>query len=389
MPRLRLENELGEIYHLGPVGQPKGVTVVFGGQAGSEGKGAIAGWLARRYNWDVAACTFMPNAGHTWVSDHSDPVVVSQLPIGLVSSSVQHLVIGATAVIDSDTLRSEIEEFEEKYSIIDRLLIHPRAQVMLPEYKRWEAENLKYIASTGKGCGAAIAAKARRDQMVVLAKDHPEWSNFVFGEMDQWINDIVDRGGSVLAEQSQGFDLDINHGVSYPYCTSRQCTPAQICADLALDPRLVTNSIAVIRTQPIRVGNVEGGHSGEYGSEEIDWANISNRAGRIVEEKTTVTKRVRRVFEFDFERIKFMSSICRPTHVALTFADYVDKDIFKKTHEDYQNGMYSMVQFSQKLHNFIYSVEQALRRPTFNPKIKLVKTGPNDEHTIDLGISLF
>ena len=62
-------NELGEIMHLGEPHQPTGVTVVFGGQAGSEGKGKIAGWLAQRYDWDAAVSTFMPNAGHTYVNN--------------------------------------------------------------------------------------------------------------------------------------------------------------------------------------------------------------------------------------------------------------------------------------------------------------------------------
>lgn len=386
MPRLRHEYELGEILHLGISGQPKGVTVVFGGQAGSEGKGAIAGWLARQYQWAVAASTFMPNAGHTWVSDDGEEVVVTQIPIGLVGD-IPFLALGATSVINPDQLFQELVDYN-RYDVVRRLTIHPRAQVMLPEYVEWESENLKYIASTGKGCGAAIAAKARREQAVVLAKDHPDLRKFVRPDFDVWINDIVNGGGAILAEQSQGFDLDINHGHSYPYCTSRQCTPGQICVDLGLDGRLVTNSIAVVRTHPIRVGNVEGGTSGEYGSEELDWDGVSARAGRRVEEITTVTKRVRRVFEFDFERIAVMSKVCRPTAVALTFADYIDPDIFGLTQEQYTEGLFSAVNQSDKLRKFIYNLEKAIRRSTYQCPVKLLKTGPRDNQTLNLGLSL-
>lgn len=386
--RLRYEYELREILHLGQPHHPKGVTVVFGGQAGSEGKGAIAGYLARQYNWAVAASTFMPNAGHTWISPRGDEVVVSQLPIGFVSTSVDNLVLGASSVIDYEQFRKELELYDGEYGITERLHIHPRAQVMLPEYREWEKENLRYIASTGKGCGAAIAAKARREQGVMLAKDHGMLAGFVRDDMDLWLNQIVDGGAGILAEQSQGFDLDINHGHSYPYCTSRQCTPSQICADLGVDARFVSNSIAVIRTKPIRVGNVPDGYSGDYGSEELNWDQVSHEAGRSVEETTTVTKRVRRVFDFDYDRINVMSQICRPTHVALTFADYIDPDIFEKTMDDYEEVQRSLVKFSEKMSQFNYKVHRALRRSTFNPKIKLMKTGPADDHIINLGLDL-
>ena len=383
---MNLADEMTEIRHLGVVGSPKGVTVVFGGQAGSEGKGAIAGWLSRKYKYTVAASTFMPNAGHTWMGDDGEEVVVTQLPIGLVGNS-QYLAIGATSVIDVNQLLAEMTEYDSKYNVYKRLVIHPRAQVMHPEYVAWEAEHLKYIASTGKGCGAAIADKARRHKGVILAKDHEELKQWVMPNFDTWINDIVNSGGGILAEQSQGFDLDINHGYSYPFCTSRQCTPSQICADLGLEARLITSSIAVVRTHPIRVGNVEGGTSGEYGSEEISWKQISGSVGREIEEQTTVTKRVRRVFEFDHERIKRMANVCRPTVIALTFADYIDPNIEGVTQEqfsrDHLHGLFSL---SQKTFDFIYGVEQSMRRSTHLTKVRLVKTGPRDNQTLDLGM---
>jgi adenylosuccinate synthase len=383
MGRLRHEYELGEILHLAKIGNPVGVTVVFGGQAGSEGKGKIAGWLAKRYDWEVAASTFMPNAGHTFVEDDGSEVVVTQLPVGLVSDRVRMLVLGATSVINVEQLFRELTAFNHTYDVIKRLAIHPRAQVMLPGYVEWEAENLAYIASTGKGCGAAIAAKARREQGVILAKDHPELKQFVRPDMDIMLNDIVNRGGAILTEQSQGFDLDINHGHSYPFCTSRQCTPSQICADLALDARLVTNSIAVVRSHPIRVGNVDGGTSGEYGSREIDWNQVSASAGRNVLERTTVTDRVRRVFEFDFDRISVMSRVCRPTTVALTFADYLDEDVYGLTQERYAvEFKYGMFEHFPDVDAFIQQVTKALRRATYNVPISLVSTGPMDCQTV-------
>lgn len=374
--------DLTEITHQGPVRQPKGATVVFGGQAGSEGKGAIAAYLAKKYEWGASVCTFMPNAGHTYVGDDGE-VVVSQLPLALVSPSVKRLVIGPGSAIDVEKLLDEIDKYDATYDVVSRLVIDPRAVIVTEEHQEWEREHLSYIASTAKGCGAALASKIRREQDVRLARDEDALAPFISNRPTPLIlNDVINGGHAVLVEQSQGFDLDVHHGVAYPYCTSRGCTPMQIMADIGVSESLVTHRIAVVRTQPIRVGNVEGGESGPYGSEETDWQEVSKRAGREVEERTTVTKRVRRVFEMDFDRLAEMSSICRPTEIALTFADYLDERIYGLTQERFQEeygGNYFSL--SEKLHHFLYELKQAMTRPTstYMP-ITIIKTGPHNDH---------
>lgn len=376
-------HELGEIHHQGEAYQPKGAWVVYGGQAGSEGKGAIAGYLATAYNWGAAICTFMPNAGHTFIENGRE-TVVSQLPQALVSSSVERLLIAPGSVIDLDKLHTEIEKYDDRYDVKSRLRIHPRAMILESQDPEWEEEHLRYIASTAKGCGAALARKIRREESVKLAGGVNSLAPYL-ADTTRIVNQTISGGRGVLVEQAQGFDLDINHGVSYPYCTSRGTTPMQILADCGIAAQLMARSIAVIRTHPIRVGNVEGGHSGEYGSDEIDWDTVSSRAGRSVEEKTTVTKRVRRVFEPDFDRLGEMSDICRPTDIALTFADYVDKDVFGVTHEEYMNStMGNLSVLSARVSEFVDKVERAMRRSTMNPRVKLVKTGPNNDHILRL-----
>jgi adenylosuccinate synthase len=62
---------------------------------------------------------------------------------------------------------------------------------------------------------------------------------------------------------------------------------------------------------------------------ELDWATISRRSGIPVgelegKEKTTTTKKKRRVAEFDWSLLRKSASINGPTDVALTFADYID-----------------------------------------------------------------
>ena len=132
-------------------------------------------------------------------------------------------------------------------------------------------------------------------------------------------------GGKVIGE------LGINHSRMYPRCTSRDCTPQQFLNDIGVHWSAVASSTAVMRSFPIRVGNVynEDGHmvgySGDVYSDqkELDWEEMSKLIGREVKEITTVTKKVRRVFSWSWTQALRMAMVCRPTHVAFTFADYM------------------------------------------------------------------
>lgn len=369
-------NELAEAIGR-PDEKPRGAWVVFGGQAGSEGKGAIAGYLARKHQWGAAICTFMTNAGHTFV-EGNEKVVVQQLPMALVSKDVGWLLIGPGAAITLQQLFDEINRYDADYDVTGRLMIHPRAMIIEEQDREQERETMNHIASTAKGCGAALARKIGRGELVKLARDCPQLRQWI-GDTTDVANDIINSGKGLLVEQAQGFDLDINHGVEYPYCTSRGTTPMQILADIGVDGRLVMRSIAVVRSHPIRVGNVEGGTSGPYGSDEISWDDVSQRAGKTVEERTTVTQRVRRVFEMDLDRLSVMSQICRPTDIAYTFADYVDPASEGWTNKD----MAEYGGLTQKLTRAIWEVEKAVRRSTASPRVRLIKTGPNDSDIID------
>lgn len=364
-------NELSEAGHLTGL-NPRGAWVVFGGQAGSEGKGAVAGYLARKHNWGAAICNFMTNAGHTWMGDSGEHVMVQQLPVALVSPTVRRLLIGPGAGITLETLMAEIEKYDKDYNVAARLKIHPRALIIEQEHRDREAASLKdQIGSTAKGCGAAAADKVMR--VAKLARDVPELREFL-GDTAEMANELLNGGEGVLVEGAQGFDLDINYGIEYPFCTSRQCTPMQILADSGIDGRMVGRVIAVVRTYPIRVG----GNSGPFGAPELDWDEISRRAGRPVLEKTTVTQKVRRVFEIDYARLEIMSKICRPTDVALTFADYVNPEIEGATFDDLKGrGL------PRQLVEMIHKIEKAIKRRTAAPRVRLIKTGPRNGEIID------
>ena len=85
----------------------------------------------------------------------------------------------------------------------------------------------------------------------------------------------------MILEVSQGFDLSLNHGTEYPYCTSRDITVGMALNSAGCPPSMLGNVIGSFRTYPIRVGNVEGGNSGpcHHDQTEITWADVSNTHG--------------------------------------------------------------------------------------------------------------
>lgn len=322
--------------------------LVFGGQAGSEGKGKVCADIALHGlpNFgipDLAVCAFMTNAGHTAYLKDGRKVVVQQLPIAAINPDIE-LFIGPGAAITLDQLNAEIEMFEEMgLSVENRLKIHPRAVIISHFHRQQEAMVTKRVASTMKGCGAALAGKALREPNTMLFQDVAAGKyGTAYTPLKRFLsdttNDILDamsHGLKLLIEGSQGFDLDVNLGLQYPNCTSRMANPSSILADCGMPLSLEPFVIATVRTYPIRVGNVvEGGEtvgfSGDYPSPELDWPTIECRGGwpkDSVLEKTTVTQRIRRVFEFSHQRFDDMLYQTRPDGVALMFADYLSHDI--------------------------------------------------------------
>ena len=350
------------------------ITVVLGGQVGSEGKGKFAGYIARKDAVDVSVCNFHPNAGHTWVGDNGERVMVQQLPQAVVNPTTA-LYLSAGSAIDMDTLTKEIQAND----CADRLLIHPRAMIIEERHRVEEAVTMGRISSTQKGCGSAGADKVRRLPHVQLARDVEELVEYV-ADTTCAIYERYNQGAHIMVEVPQGFDLDINHGLEYPYCTSRQTTSTQAIADAGIAPQMVDEVIAVIRPYPIRVGNMYDengnltGYSGNYcDSEEITWEIVAYRSGTPIEEireMTTVTKKLRRVFEPNFDRLREMVLVNGVTQIALNFANYIDYSMLGKTSEE---------DITEKVWDFIYRVQEATKVP-----VTMIGTGARDCDIIDL-----
>lgn len=325
-----------------PSKQGKIVSLI-GAQFGSEGKGKISQLIS--YGAHFSCRVGGTNAGHTvWVTE--DPkderiknsfgfaanedaewayYAMQSLPCGWVNPDC-NLVIGAGAVVDFDNIQSEVEMLESVYGsgfITDRLYIDKQAAVILPEHREEEGgtkgEMHFRMGSTGKGVGAARKHHISRsgDSLLVpLAEKYGFSKNLC--DTVVLLNQSYDKGCNIVAEGTQGSGLSLVHG-QYPYVTSACTNSTQLLSDLGFATKVNHDCILVARSMPIRVW----GNSGDLHGE-MDWEQVAESAGRKVIEKTTVTKKVRRIGKWDDTLFAKAVMLNRPSMVALMFADYLD-----------------------------------------------------------------
>ena len=294
------------------------ISVVVGGQYGSEGKGKVTHWLAQQQRAQYAIRVGGPNSGHT-VVENGRRVVLRHLPTPVLIAGVTG-VVPAGAYLDADVLLREVEEIGLTK---DRLLIHPSAVVIDDSMRTDEhsAGLVEGISSTGQGVGGAVAQRAMRQSSVTFAGDTKSLRGFVRPDLDRILASALARGERVIIEGTQGFGLSILHGGYYPYATSRDTTAAGALSEAGLSPRNVDCVALTLRTFPIRVG----GCSGPLPSE-TTWEAITRGCGAAVDltEFTTVTGRARRVAEFHDEVVLRAIRANRPDLVFLNHVDYFD-----------------------------------------------------------------
>lgn len=324
---------------------------LLGGQWGSEGKGSCAAFTAvhlakRREAFDIVTTNAGAQSGHT--STHNGVTkVVFHLPTAAlyptcdaVSTKSPLCYLNAGSIISVNGLLNELDANPHILGFSSSFAIHPNAAIITEECRLAEMRDdsaQTKIAGTRKGVGQALARKILRSGM--LAKDVPELSRWV-RRID--LNEQMQRGASVLVEVPQGHSLSLD-GPFYPHTTSRNCTVGQAMSDAGIHPHFYHASMMVIRTFPIRVGNIYGdwrnqtapnpstvsdvkakraviGHSGGYfpDQREISWADLG-----VAAEITTVTKRVRRVFTFSEQQVAEAVAQTRPSVIYLTFCDYL------------------------------------------------------------------
>lgn len=350
------------------------LNITIGGQWGSEAKGKLSHFLAIKHDVDVATCDFQTNAGHTVIEDSGKKTVFQQLPVSALKDDCLLLVNPGATV----TVKKLLEEIEMT-KCHDRLMIHPHVAVVSPSAVEMEKAILKRIASTLKGVGATLGMKAMRHPDLVLAKDVPELSEWL-GDTTAELHRYLKSGAMCLAEAAQGFDLSINHGMRYPYVTSRDVTTGTVLSNAGVPPQLVGDVYGCIRTFPIRVGNhIEDGKvigtSGPYYPDqtEITWEDLARMSGAegSIEEITTVTKKIRRVFTYS--RLQFLNfiRICGPTHIFVNFVNHIDASVA---------GARTWGQMPTSVRLFIQTMEQDCNLLGYAglsaPRISHLGTGP-------------
>lgn len=308
------------------------VDVIIGGQYGSEGKGHVAAYLAQTY--DVLVRVGGPNAGHS-VASASGVYVYHHLPSGSRDTDAQILLPPGMTI----NVTSLVEEVEECRIDDERLFIDPQAMIVEEGDLEKEKELVAKIASTGQGGGAAAARRilGRRPGKVKLARDIAVLAKYVGsaphfrGSTTRQLELAYRKNYSILLEGTQGSGLSLYHG-SYPYVTSRDTNVAGALAEAGISCTRVRRVLMVVRPTPIRVGNPEtdGATSGPL-KHEVSFEEVASEAGLDPEsvvhsERTSTTKRKRRVGWFDWEQFRRACALNAPTDIVLTFADYIDAE---------------------------------------------------------------
>lgn len=332
------------------------VDVIVGGQYGSEGKGNISSHICKEYQYLVRVGG--PNAGHKIKNSLQETFTFRQMPSGAEVNDKAILVIGPGATIDVDVLLEEVMTHEVGY---DRLRIDPFAVVIDQKDKDFEREYLRNkIASTGSGSGHAAAMRIldRRidvDSNPRLAQNCQKLKPYIEKTYD--ILDTAYRNKEkILLEGTQGTGLSIFHGI-YPYVTSRDTTVAGCLSEAGISPARVRKTIMVCRTYPIRVGNPEeGGFSGPMAIE-VERSELKRRSKlplRELKEISSVSKKPRRISEFDWDLFRKTVALNTPTDIALTFVDYLSKK---------NRDAYRYDQLTSETINFIEEIERIACAP--------------------------
>lgn len=329
----------------------KTLQVIYGANWGSEGKGSIAAYLAKRElsagNMMIAIRVGGPNAGHTFKTSKGETQVTQTVPVAAFCSTQPGNnvvpVIGPAAVIDPTNLAKELRDLLD-HGWTGNIIIDVSATVIQESHRQREAELKGAIGSTGKGVGAATADKVMRSAMPFYK--WLEWQRIaeepavgidpedvklildiaVFANTPQFLIKLLEEENhcTVQIEGTQGYGLSLNTSGYYPYATSRDCGPDDLMGQCGISSRSgvfdKTEIWAVMRTYPIRVA----GNSGPMG-EELSWEDMGRITnGYAKPEITTVTKKTRRVAALDWDMMREQFRRIQPTNLAVTFMDYVD-----------------------------------------------------------------
>ena len=314
--------------------------VIVGLQWGDEGKGKISYLLCRDADC-VVRFQGGANAGHTVVVE-GRKLKFNILPAG--SAAGARPCIASGTVVDLDEVFEELEMLKSM-GLEARLMISRSASVVLPIHKKLdsrieEARGGSAVGTTRRGIGPTYSDKALRtglriedllnpddlrERLEILKRFHGEepgdFENLrrmgeriapYVGDVELYVNDVLDEGGKVVFEGAQGTLLDIDHG-TYPYVTSSNTIAGAACTGCGIGPTRISEVIGVAKAYATRVG--AGVFPTEVGGE------LGERLREVGQEYGTTTGRPRRVGWLDIPLLRYAIRISNVDWIALTKLD--------------------------------------------------------------------
>ncbi len=338
------------------------VTVVVGGQFGSEGKGKFCAHLSVADDVDYMVRCGGPNAGHT-VETAGVRHQLRQIPSGFVNPKTR-LLIAPGALVDPEIFLAEVELCG---LTPERVGIDRNAGIIEQTDRVIESvlDLSRRLGSTATGVGSAASRRALREPNFRIAQDHPDLAPFLTSVREE-LGPAVQQDRQIVIEGTQGFGLSLYHANQWPYRTSRDTTAHSFLAETGIGVRNY-EVIMAVRTHPIRVA----GNSGPL-PQEITWDDVRRESGcpHPIAEYTTTTKKLRRVARFDWSVIHQAVAANSPTLIALHGADYID-------HQNH--GATQSLHLSQPTLRFINDLATRTQTP-----VSLISTGPANDSIIDL-----
>ena len=332
------------------------VDLLLGLQWGDEGKGKIVDVLTSKYDI-IARFQGGPNAGHTLEFDGIKHVLRT-IPSGIFHKNSVNI-IGNGVVIDPVVFVKELEGLE-KFRDIDvpsRLFISRKAHLILPTHRLLDAaseasKGKAKIGSTLKGIGPTYMDKTGRNGIRIgdlelddfkeryraLADKHEamiafydvdlqydlkeledeffasiqELKKLKFIDSEEYLNNAIKEGKSILCEGAQGSLLDVDFG-TYPFVTSSNTTAAGACTGLGIAPNKVKEVFGIFKAYTTRVG------SGPFPTELFD--EIGETMAKVGNEFGSVTGRARRCGWLDLVALKYAVQVNGVTQLYMMKGD--------------------------------------------------------------------
>jgi adenylosuccinate synthase len=354
--------------------------LIIDGQWGSTGKGLIAGYLALKREPDAAVCNFGANAGHTTVLDDGRVVMVQILPSAIIAPSVKNVLIGPGAIVDPTVLAIEMEKYADLLKG-KQIYIHESASIICQEHKDREAGELNRISSTCKGVGAAQTDKIMRiPNATAKENEHLKLLDVKIIPVMEFTK-LLMASNLLQIESAQGLELGANSGGWYPYCTSRDINVHQVLSDCGIPFCMKKPEVIVsMRTYPIRVGNAfdkDGNMIGTSGPVYDDQREVTWEELGVPLERTTVTKKIRRVFTWSNKNLEKVITLLAPDAIFLNFTNYLE-----------ENSGFGTPKTSELIHNIEITIKKSTDWkgvPFPSARVRYIGKGPKIGDVLELG----